>query len=186
MPQRVTEAPEQPVMQARRGEHAVEGGRQLAEGRRRVQFHPQVAPAVGDAIAIVLVADVVTADESDGVVDQQQLAVVAQGEEPPGQGIEDARLAAGVLKLAPVVRGQARATKGVEQQLYADPAPRRGGQGGPKAVAGPVGAINVIFQADRVPGPGHGGQHPLKGLRPGRQPARGGNGSWGGSGVGHA
>ena len=116
MPQRVTEAPEQPVMQARRGEHAVEGGRQLAEGRRRVQFHPQVAPAVGDTIAIVLVADVVTADESDGVVDQQQLAVVAQGEEPPGQGIEDARLAAGGPNATPFLP-----TPATSVALQADP-----------------------------------------------------------------
>ena len=123
----------------------------------------QVAPAAGDAIARVLRADVVSADDGGVRVAHQELAVVAEREPQPARRAEHAHRAARLLQRREEIRRQPFRAEGVIQHPHLRAAPAGAHELAQQRVGGLARPHDVALQAHGFTGRGHQFQHRREG-----------------------
>ena len=98
-------------------EHVVKRRRQFRR-QRAFDFQSHVAPAVIDAVALVIRRNVEPADERHPLVADEQLAMIANRQPPQGNRVEHAHLAARLLQRLPKGVGQKNRADGVHQHPH--------------------------------------------------------------------
>lgn len=147
------------VLRSRRGEKFVECLGEFGDEDGIFDARADVAPAGGDAIAVVFVGDVKAADESKLVVADEEFAVVADGEAPEGKAIEALDGGAGGDEGIEIIFRESPGAEGVYEDADADVAFDCGEEGIYKLAAQAAVGIDVGLQPDGVAGVGNGVEH---------------------------
>ena len=152
--------------------HGVKGEGQLG-GERTLDAHAQVAPTGVDAVTLVFGSDIEATDKSHTFIAHQKLAMIPNADAADRDGIEMARLSAGIPQRAPEFDGQFDGPEGVGKHPHADAAALRAHQRIAELFSRRSRSENVNLQANgglrRVDGCEHRG----KDFAPGSQPLTG-------------
>ena len=120
--------------------------------QRSGQAETQVTVTSGEPIPAPHGADVKSADEGDGSVTDNELAVIADVKAVQRQRVEPAQGAAGLLKWSPVSFGKGDRPKGIEEHPDFD-APLRGAHHGiAKRISWGAGLEDVHLELDELCG----------------------------------
>ena len=99
------DATEQPRTKLMGGKHLVEGRDERVDGGRVGELKAEIAPAGGDAVAVVFGSDIEAAGDRDGIVDDENFAMIPDRKMAETDRVEDPDGTAGIFQFLPVARG---------------------------------------------------------------------------------